>query len=322
MMERSDESAAGGLDGGSWMGDRDALVSAEQRLYSRLGLEHRSRRIALASGPVHRARILEMGDGPPVLFVHGAGMVGSLWAPLLVALSGRRRITVDLPGCGLTDAFDHRGIDLREHARSFLAAVLDTLDLDAVPVVANSLGATYSLYLAAAEPHRLSHMVLLGAPGVALAGGRASRTMALYSHPAVSRLLAAVSPPVTPRLARRLLTGICGRPAVESVPDEMFEVAAAAMRISDPTTRTLVPELFAGRVPRSPHALTDHELARIVTPTRFVWARDDIFQSPSTADRAVTLMAAADLTVVAGGHHPWWNDPAGCGRIVDEHLAA
>jgi pimeloyl-ACP methyl ester carboxylesterase len=300
---------------------RDVLLDAEQRLYRSLGLEHHSRLVDLTGAPVGRVRVLDIGSGPPVLLLHGAGMVGSIWAPLLVHLRGRRCIAVDLPGCGLTDPFDHGGTDLRQHGRSFLSAVLAALRLDSVAVVGNSLGATYALYLAAADPSRLSHVIAMGAPGVALPGGRGSAAMALYSRPTIGRAVSAVSPPISPRLARRMLAGICGRPAVDAVPDPMFDVLAAAMRISEPTIRTLMPELFSGRTPRSHHALTDDELAQVQVPTLFVWGDGDRFQAPAAGERAAAVMGAAALSVMAGGHHPWWDDAAGCARLIDDHLA-
>jgi pimeloyl-ACP methyl ester carboxylesterase len=302
--------------------DRRALEAAERRLFGLLGIEHRSARLALFGAPVDHIRVLEAGDGPPLLLLlHGAGMSAPLWAPLLPYLRHRRCIAVDLPGCGLTDACDHRGVDPRQHARSLLTATLDALRLEAVPTVANSLGATYSLYLAAVEPDRFSCLVLLGAPGVALPAARGSIAMALYSRPWLGRLLAATSPPITPRLARRMLASICGRVAVETVPDEMFEVVAATLRIREPATRSLMPELFVGRTPRPQHALTDYELARISTPTRFVWGSDDRFQSPEAGRRATAVMPDAGVTEVPGGHHPWWDDAARCAALIDEALA-
>jgi pimeloyl-ACP methyl ester carboxylesterase len=302
--------------------DRRELVAAERRLFAALGLDRRSERLTLTAAPVEHARVLEVGEGPPLLLVHGAGTSAALWAPLLVHLHGFRCIAVDLPGCGLTDAFDHRGADLRDHASSFLAGVLDALDLGAVPIVANSLGATYSLYLAASEPARVSHLALLGAPGVALPGGRGSLAMSLYSRPALGRMLSALSPPLTAGVARRLLAGICGRPAVGAMPDEMFEVVAATLRISEPTTRTLMPELFSGRQPRPHHALTEDELARVTAPTSFVWGSEDRFQDPDDGRRAAAAMPDGRVTEVPGGHHPWWDDAEGCAALIEEAVSS
>ena len=299
--------------------DRRTLNEAEARLFADLGLERRSHRVALTGAPVEHVRVLETGDGPPVLFLHGAGMTAAVWAPLLAHLPHRRCICVDLPGCGLTDAFDHSGIDLREHARALLAGVLDALEFDApVPMVANSLGATYALYLAAADATRLSRLVLLGAPGVALPGARPSLAMRLYSRPPVGRLLSALSPPVTPGVARRILTSVCGRPAVDAMPDEMFDVLAAATRIADATIRTLMPEILAAGRPRPELALTGDELAAVTIPTRFVWGSDDAAQPPSAGRQASAAMPDAELIEVAGGHHPWWDDPGGCASLLGE----
>jgi pimeloyl-ACP methyl ester carboxylesterase len=298
--------------------DRRELAEAEQRLFAALGIDHCSERVPLTEAPVDHARVIETGEGPPLVFVHGAGMSAALWAPLLVQLPGYRCLAVDLPGCGLTDPFDHRGIELRSHASSFLVAVLDGLGLGRVPVVANSLGATYALYLAATEPTRISGLALLGAPGVALPGSRGSLAMSLYSRPRLGRTMSAMSPPLTPRIARRLLTGIVGRPAVEALAEEMLEVVAATLRISEPTTRTLMPELLSGRSPHLHHALSDDELARVAARTRFVWGDQDRFQGPEDGKRAAALMPDADLVEIHGGHHPWWDDAERCAALIEE----
>lgn len=201
---------------------RAALVAAEARLFAALGLDVRERRLDLAGGPVSYARVLESGEGPVLVLLHGAGGGGALWAPLLAQLRDHHAIAIDLPGCGLSAPFDFSGVDLRAHAVSFLTALLDALDLSRVALVCNSLGATYALYLATEGDDRLSHLLLLGATGVALPGGRTTRLMALMSRRWVARTTGALMPRMSPSMSRRFFASIVGRPAVDAVVDEMF----------------------------------------------------------------------------------------------------
>src|SRR4051794_22369445 len=116
------------------------LEAAERRLFAACGVQVSSFRVGL-SDPQVGVRVLEAGDGPPVLLVHGSGMTASTWAPLMAELPGRRLLAVDLPGFGLSDPFDYSGRSLRGHAVAQLSSLLDALELRRVPVVGTSLGA-------------------------------------------------------------------------------------------------------------------------------------------------------------------------------------
>ena len=63
-------------------------------------------------------------------------------------LKGRRLIATNRPGGGLSDAVDHRRIDLRRFAVQVISAVMDAFDLAAVDIVANSMGGLWALWLA------------------------------------------------------------------------------------------------------------------------------------------------------------------------------
>jgi hypothetical protein len=47
-------------------------------------------------------RVQEVGEGPPVLFLHGGPNTGSTWVPLVAHLDGLRCLLVDRPGTGLS----------------------------------------------------------------------------------------------------------------------------------------------------------------------------------------------------------------------------
>ena len=66
-----------------------AFERAESRLLASCGVQVASRRVRLADPPVS-VRVLEAGDGPPLVLVHGSGMSASTWAPLMPYLATHR----------------------------------------------------------------------------------------------------------------------------------------------------------------------------------------------------------------------------------------
>src|SRR5688572_1292057 len=94
------------------------LQEAQAALLARFAPETRVRRIRWSEG---RTQVFELGSGSPLLYVHG-GLGGAYEVvPILAALAKNHRvIAVDRPGHGLADPFDYRGVDLLDHARTFL----------------------------------------------------------------------------------------------------------------------------------------------------------------------------------------------------------
>ena len=143
--------------------DRDTeLEQAQAKLLAHYAPSTRIRRVRWSQG---ETQVLELGAGPPLLYVHG-GLGGSFEVvPILGALAENHRVLeVDRPGHGLADPFDYRGVDLFDHGRTFLRDVVDGLELPTVDVVANSLGAFLSVAFALDDPSRVSRLALVGTP--------------------------------------------------------------------------------------------------------------------------------------------------------------
>src|SRR5919112_1684660 len=128
--------------------------------------------------------------------------------------------------------FDHYGVaedrrSLRAHAVAQLTSVLDALDLDRAPLVGTSLGAMWALCLALDKPERVSAVVAIGMPAVALPGVRGDPFFTLMTIPGVGRVASRVLPaPKSVKATRRGMKGVMGRPALERTPDEFFEVVS------------------------------------------------------------------------------------------------
>ena len=85
----------------------DQYREAERRLWKHHRLEPTERFLDLETQAV-RVRVLEVGSGEPLLFVHGTVGQGS-WASLIRELPGFRSIVLERPGWGLSSALDFTG---------------------------------------------------------------------------------------------------------------------------------------------------------------------------------------------------------------------
>jgi pimeloyl-ACP methyl ester carboxylesterase len=107
---------------------RQGFEDAERRLFARYELASDRRSLALRD-PAVSIGVRETGAGEPVVFIHGSGMSGATWAPVLAHLPDVRSIAIDLPGFGLSDPYSYTGRSLRAHAVAQLTSVLDALAL-------------------------------------------------------------------------------------------------------------------------------------------------------------------------------------------------
>ena len=291
------------------------FVEAEQRYFAFEGVAPQERYVEI-DRPRMRVRVLELGAGVPVLFVHGGGGFAAQWTPLLARIRGHRLLAVDRPGCGLTSGFDNRGVDLRTHAVDFLAGVLDGLAIEAVDIVGNSMGATWSVWLALERPDRVRSLALLGSPAL-IAGSGAPLPYRLLGVPVLNRVMYAMEP-ASDAHGRKTFRRIGHDPA--SLPDETTTLQGRAEAL--PTYRThwlsLMENIFPGA--RQAVHLTLDELSRLNQPVRFVWGDRDPFGPPSAGEAACRVMPDGQLTTLATGHLPWVEEPDRCASVVQDLL--
>ena len=111
-----------------------------------------------------RTRIIEAGEGPPLLFLHGTG--GHLEVFLRnVAFFAEdfHVVAMDLLGHGYTDLpHDDSPFDCRTVAEHVLS-LMDTLGIESAAIVGEALGAQVAQWLAVQYPARVHRVVLCGA---------------------------------------------------------------------------------------------------------------------------------------------------------------
>lgn len=152
-----------------------------------------------------RLSIIEAGDGPPVLAIHGLGATKGSFLPTVAALSERFRvIALDLPGFGDSD----KPIGAAYDPRFFAGActdLLDALKLDRVHLIGNSLGGRVALEVALSWPRRVERMALL-APSLAWRRPRPWAPLVRLTRPELG--LVQVAPrAMVDGIVRRLIPG-------------------------------------------------------------------------------------------------------------------
>ncbi len=121
----------------------------------------------IETGP-HRIHVLTLGDGPPVVLLHGLGGSLMTWQGVAEAISRRNRvILVDLPGHGASAApdpsdFDYSAASLAQAVADAVAALCD----EPAVVAGHSLGGAVAALMASASPQRVSALVLIDPAGV------------------------------------------------------------------------------------------------------------------------------------------------------------
>lgn len=118
--------------------------------------------VPTGGGPVNT---IDLGSGPPVLFVHGLSGSWTNWLEQLAALAGSHRvIALDLPGFGHSPMPSHP-VTMAAYA-SMLDEIMGELGVPSAALVGNSMGGLISCELAISFPERVERLVLVSAAGI------------------------------------------------------------------------------------------------------------------------------------------------------------
>ncbi len=230
------------------------------------------------------------GDGPPLLFLHGAG--GSAWLPGLERLAERYRVYAPThPGFGQSDNRDDWD-SIDDYVYHYLD-LLDVLELDRVHLLGASLGGWLAAELAVGHSHRLRSLVLLNAAGLWV--DEAPMTDIFIISPEEMNRLAWYDPSKAP-------------PAPPSTPESMVAQARA---------RTTVARLAWNPYFHNPKL--PGRLSRISVPTLIVWGANDGVIPLEHGKRYQELIPGSELVVIPEcGHIVLREQPeAGAQAIVE-----
>jgi pimeloyl-ACP methyl ester carboxylesterase len=264
---------------------------------------------------------VEVGAGPPALFVHGIATNAYVWHDLIGHLADVRRcIAIDLPLHGRSTARPEQEMTIGAFA-DVVAEVCQRLDLTDVDLVAHDTGGAIAQVFAARHPRLLRTLTLTNcetqddippaamAPTVELAraGQLAPAAASILADPAASRGFFATGYQNPDFLSQDLVNAFL---------EPVVGTPAAAERFQ---------ELIAGLGPADLRAAAP-ALRTLDVPTLIVWGTDDDFFDTKWAYwLRDTIPSAREVIEIAGGKlfflheraaelaphiHRHWDNPA------------
>jgi pimeloyl-ACP methyl ester carboxylesterase len=251
-----------------------------------------------------RMAYLDVGQGPPVILIHGFG--GSMWQwehQQTVLSTKFRVITPDLVGAGLSDKPE---IDYRpDELLAFLVGFMDALQVSRADVVGNSMGAGLAIGMALDYPTRVSNLVLID--------GFPARVLDHLSSPTVRRALETHAPAWIVSFGNWLF----GWTMTESILQEfIYDPALITPAVLDRSNRNrhrpgqfrslltigrnlpIWEEQFAPRI------------GKVTQRTLIVWGEEDrVFPIKAGETLNQTIPGSRLIRIPRAGHIPQWEQP-------------
>jgi pimeloyl-ACP methyl ester carboxylesterase len=264
-----------------------------------------------------RLNVIDLGKGPPIVFVHGLSGSWPNWLEQLpVFADSHRTIAMDLPGFGHSPMPGER-ITISAYAR-ILDGLLETLGVSAATLVGNSMGGFVSTELAIAFPQRVERLVLVSAAGVST-----------YRHRDVERIepyLRRVAPMVAAYTGWTAARSdwVSRRPGLRNL--ALGFVTRHPSRLPAPLAAE---QLRGAGKPGFMQALRanidypiEERLPEIACPTLIVWGDEDRVIPVGDADVFERLIPGSRKVVYAKtGHMAMLERPAAFNALLSEFIA-
>jgi pimeloyl-ACP methyl ester carboxylesterase len=276
-----------------------------------LDVDWRERLHAVA---VHGSRVnyVEMGEGPPVVLIHGLSGCWQNWLENVPHLARNHRvIAIDLAGFGDSE-LPQEEISIPGYGR-FVDAFLGEIGIERAALVGNSMGGFIAAEVAISHPSRVEKLVLVSAAGLMRFGNRrqamVDRAARLF-HPAATAVVARREYLVKrPKLRRRILYGIVRYPE-RIEPELVYEVASGAGK----------PGFLDALAAIANYDFRDR-LPAVSVPTLIVWGRNDWIVPVSGAYEYERMIPGARRVIFEEtGHLPMLERPARFNQLVEEFL--
>jgi pimeloyl-ACP methyl ester carboxylesterase len=263
-----------------------------------------------------RMAYLDIGQGHPVILIHGFGGSMWQWEHQQIPLSAHARlITPDLIGSGLSDKPD---IEYRpEQMLEYFVGFMDALQIQQATLVGNSMGAGIAIGMALAHPNRVAKLILIG--------GLPANVHEKLTSPSVRRALDTSAPSWLVSFGNWLFGGLAIEPILKEVVYDPTQLTPAVIERSNRnrqrpgqmapimSVRDTLPLWETG------FAMRIGEIAR---PTLIMWGEEDrVFPISVGEELQRTIKGSSLVRISKAGHIPQWERPDLANQAMIDFLA-
>jgi 2-hydroxy-6-oxonona-2,4-dienedioate hydrolase len=238
-------------------------------------------------------RVIEAGEGEPLVFLHGTGGHAEAYTRNLAAHAEHFHVVAcDMLGHGYTDKPDRR-YEIPDYV-AHLRDLLDALGFERAHLSGESLGGWVAAWFASQHPGRTDRL-FLNTPGGATADEQVLERLRRLTREAIAN--------PTPESVRQRLEWLMADPA--SVTEELVEIRRAIY--SQPAFQRNVDNMLTllDLEPRRRNLLDDERLASIAAPTLVLWTSDDPMADVPVGEWFAATIPDAELIVMREcGHWP------------------
>jgi pimeloyl-ACP methyl ester carboxylesterase len=266
-------------------------------------------------------RVQVIGEGWPLLFLHGALSSGSLFYPLLPYFRDYKCILLDRSGCGLSANTKQEDLSRNGMATfnaSIVEAVCDFFKLDTIDIIASSFGGYLALLYVMDHHNRTRKVVLLGCPAL-IENWNLTTFMKIITAWPIKWLLPKL--PVSKFTLKKILKQLGHAQSLGGnvIPLPFLNWYMALFNYTDTQQNEL--NLLSRVLDRGSMSeeriLALEEVAKIENPVLFIYGTNDPFGSKTFAEMFYGSLKKGKFYIVPGGGHlPWIDTPT----LIASHI--